>query len=94
MVVPEDSQEIESLLCLLNDGCGVGPPGQVLLDVHPQEAEGCDPLHAATVDEQGLDRSLLPPEVDDDLPGFELVQQQVISLALLAQLLHLVPEWA
>ena len=62
----------------------------VLLDVHPQEAEGCDPLHAATADEQGLDHSLLPPE-DDDLPGFELVQHQVISLALLAHLLHLVP---
>ena len=59
--------------------------------MHSQEAKGCDPLYAATVVEQGLDQRLLPPEFDDDLPGFELVQQQVVSLALLALLLHLVP---
>ena len=28
-VVPKDSQEVQSLMCLLDDGCGVGAPGQV-----------------------------------------------------------------
>ncbi|KAM3871797.1 immunoglobulin-like and fibronectin type III domain-containing protein 1 [Diretmus argenteus] len=45
--------------------------GQVLLDVHPEEAESCHPFHTAAVDEQGLDHRLLPPEVYDDLLGLD-----------------------
>ena len=39
MVLPKDPQEVESLLCLLNQRCSVSAPGQVLLYLDAQKAE-------------------------------------------------------
>ncbi len=40
------------LLCLLGDRLGVGSPGEVLCDVHPQEFSAADSLHSRGVDGQ------------------------------------------
>ncbi len=40
------------LLCLIGDRHGVGGPGEVLCDVHPQEFSAADSLHSQAVDGQ------------------------------------------
>ena len=55
VVVSQYPQIIESLLCLFDDGSGVGTPSQVVFDVHTNEADVGGLLHMIPNDEQGLD---------------------------------------
>ncbi len=47
------------LLCLLGDRLGVGSPGEVLCDVHPQEFSAADSLHSRGVDGGGWSTEFL-----------------------------------
>ena len=78
-VIPEYSQEVQSLLCLLDGGRGVDAPGEDLLCVDTQIAEVCHPFHLFSPDEQGpSDCFAFPPEVYDQLLGLGGVQDQVV----------------
>ena len=54
VVFPEYSQEMESLLGLLDHVVGVGSPRGVLCDVCPQELENRNPLHTIPVNVERL----------------------------------------
>lgn len=75
-MVSENSQKIQSLLCLF-DGGGVDTLGQVVLYLHAQKLEVGNHLHTDPVDEQRLNDSLFPSEVDQ-LLSFCSVQDQVV----------------
>ena len=45
MVLPEESQEVKSLLRFFYQPCSVAAPRQVFIDLDAQEADGRDPLH-------------------------------------------------
>lgn len=47
---PEDPQEVESVLCLLDYCAGVGGPGETFSDVRTQKPESRDPFHTIPVD--------------------------------------------
>ncbi|KAF7646080.1 hypothetical protein LDENG_00193920, partial [Lucifuga dentata] len=81
VVIPEHSQEIQSLLCLPNSCCGVNAPGQVILYVDAQEPKPGDPLYTVPTDEQGLHVHCFPPEVHYHLLCLCGVQDQVIVFA-------------
>ena len=65
IVLPEDPQEIQSLLGLFQKRLGVYCPGQVLLNVHAQEPEVRDSLPALPVHIDGLNVRLIPPIIND-----------------------------
>ncbi len=49
-------------------GHGVGGPGEILCDVHPQEFSAADFLHSRAVDGQwGVVNGVPPPEVHHNL---------------------------
>lgn len=50
IVLPEHSQEVESLLSPLHHHCGVGSPGQFIIDLHTHEFRGVDPFHTDATD--------------------------------------------
>ena len=65
---------MQTLMCLLHDGRGVGAPGQVLVQVNTQEAEVGGSLHVVATDDQGRNDVVFPPVVYDQLLGFGGVQ--------------------
>ena len=85
------SQEVQKLLCLLDQCCSVHRPGEVVCDVHPQQLGTADHLHSHVVDEKWSMAGLLLPEVNNDLFGFVHIQDQVIFDTPGHQLLHLLP---
>ncbi len=54
VVIPEYSQEVQSLLCLLDNNSGVDAAGQVIPYVNAQKPEVRDLLHTVPANEQGL----------------------------------------
>ena len=50
VVLPEDPQEVQPLLSLLDDRCDVVCPGDVSGDEDAEKPEGVDPLHTLAVD--------------------------------------------
>ena len=74
---PHPLQQVQRLLCLLDQCRSVHRPGEVVCDVHPQELGTGDHLHSRVVDEKWSVAGLLLPEVDNDLFCFVHVQGQV-----------------
>ncbi len=59
----QPAEKVLAVLCLLGDWHGVGGPGEVLCDVHPQEFSAADSLHSRAVDGQWGVVNRFPPEV-------------------------------
>ncbi len=76
--LPEHPQEVQSLLCLLNDCCGVCSPRKVSRDKDTEEFECLDPLHTLTIDVKGGGVYSVLPEIKGDNIGFCGVQCQVV----------------
>ena len=90
VVLPEHSQEVQALLCLFNDSCGVCRPGEVGRAHGAQEGEGVEPLYAVSVDVEWVQICPVLSEVQNDLLGLCCVQSQVVSQAALGQFQDLV----
>ncbi len=66
-------------MCLLGDRLGVGSPGEVLCDVHPQEFSAADSLHSQGVDGQWGVVNRVSPEVHHNLLCLLHIEGQVVS---------------
>ncbi len=64
-------------MCLLGDRLGVGSPGEVLCDVHPQEFSAADSLHSRGVDGQWGVVNRVSPEVHHNLLCLLHIEGQV-----------------
>lgn len=91
LVMPDYSQEMQSLLCLLDDSSGVDTPGQIVLYMNAQKPEVRDPLNTVTSDEKWLNVWFLPFEVYYQLLDLGGVQDQVVFCTPHRQLLHFNP---
>ncbi len=80
------------LLCLLGDRLGVGSPGEVLCDVHPQEFSTADSLHSRGVDGQWGVVNRVSPEVHHNLLCLLHIEGQVVSATPFSQLCHFFQE--
>ncbi len=78
LIVPNNSQKVQSLMCLLDGSSGVGVPSQVIIEVEAQESEIGGPLHTVPIDEQGLNVRFLSPAVNNQFLGLGNVQSQVV----------------
>ncbi len=75
-------------MCLLGDRHGVGGPGEVLCDVHPQEFSAADSLHSRGVDGQWGVVNRVSPEVHHNLLCLLHIEGQVVSATPFSQLCH------
>ncbi len=75
-------------MCLLGDGLGVGSPGEVLCDVHPQEFSAADSLHSRAVDGQWGVVNGVSPEVHHNLLCLLHIEGQVVCATPFSQLCH------
>ena len=87
-------EEEHALVCLLDQGCDVGGPGEVLRDVDSKELEAGDTFNPLPID---MDRAVcayfVPSEVHDDLFSLACVEGQVVVDASLCQVPDLFPVW-
>ncbi len=59
---------------------GVGGPGEILRDVHPQKFSAADSLHSRAVDGQwGVLNGVPPPEVQHNLLCLLHIDGQIVS---------------
>ncbi len=76
-------------MCLLGERHGVGGPGEILRDVHPQEFSAADSLHSRAVDGQwGVVNGVRPPEVHHNLLCLTHIEGQIVSATPFSQLCH------
>ncbi len=77
-------------MCLLGDRLGVGSPGEVLCDVHPQEFSAADSLHSRGVDGQWGVVNRVSPEVHHNLLCLLHIEGQVVSATPFSQLFMII----
>ncbi len=76
-------------MCLHGEWHGVGGPGEILRDVHPQEFSAADSLHSQAVDGQwGVVSGVPPPEVHHNLLCLLHIEGQIVSATPFSQLCH------
>ena len=85
-------EEEHALVCLLDQGCDVGGPGEVLRDVDSKELKAGDTLDLLPIH---MDRAVcaysVPSGVQDDLFSRACVEGQVVVAAPLCQVPDLFP---
>lgn len=55
VILPENTQKVESLLCFLHQFNGVPAPSQVHFNTDSQETEVCEPFHTDPTNDYRLD---------------------------------------
>lgn len=91
VILPEHSQKVQMLLCLLDDSHGVCSPGEFGRDRGAQKSEGLDPIHAVAIDVKRGRICPVLPKVQDDLLCLCGVQSQVVCRASRRQFQDLIP---
>ncbi len=67
--LPQQSQEEEALMCLLQHCICVSGPCEILCDVNAEELKAVYPLHRCLVDGDGCVFCALSPEIHHQLLG-------------------------
>ena len=84
-------EEVETLLSLLGQTCGVVGPGEVRWDLHTQELGAVHTLHCSTIECQRGRLAVCSPEVQHYLLHLLHIQRQMIVTAPRGQEAHLTP---
>ena len=83
------SMKVLALLSSLYKSSGVMGPVQSVCYLYPKDCGTADSLYCCVIDEEWCVSGLASPEVDDDVLGFVDIQGQVVGLAPIHWMFHL-----